>query len=269
LTEHLPDERTSAVRSAEEAVNDFHRDGYALLGPVLSVEHAQELTTLVEARYDDACRMDSDADVLRGGISLMRVFEYDKRFCDLLELQLAIDIAEQVLGKDCHIIAQNALRTPPGRGIINWHIDDALFFPFSAELPGCMQEARLPCYSLTVMIALCEITDASLGPTQVVRGSHRTGRMPEYCPSLPDGIASTSLFARAGEGYVINSQTWHRGRQNTSERTRYLLTTTYGRRFISQRFFPFLNYHMPTHVLDGASPRLLRLLGKHEKGPYG
>jgi ectoine hydroxylase-related dioxygenase (phytanoyl-CoA dioxygenase family) len=269
LTEHLQTERMSAVRSAEEVVNDFYRDGYALLGRVLSTEHAQELMALVEARYDDACCMDSDADVLRGGISLMRIFEYDKRFCDLLELQLAVDIAEQILGKDCHIIAQNALRTPPGRAIINWHIDDALFFPFLAELPGCVQGAKLPCYSLTVMIALCDITDVASGPTQVVCGSHRTGRVPEYCPSLPDGITSTSLLVRAGEGYIINSQIWHRGCQNTSERIRYLLTTTYGRRFISQRFFPFLNYHVPRHVLDSASPRLLRLLGRHEKGPYG
>jgi ectoine hydroxylase-related dioxygenase (phytanoyl-CoA dioxygenase family) len=204
----------SAVRTAEEVVNDFYRDGYALLGRVLSAEHAQELMALVEARYDDACCMDSDADdVLRGGISLMRIFEYDKRFCSLLELQFAVDIAEQILGKDCHIIAQNALRTPPGRGIINWHIDDALFFPFLAELPGCVQEVKLPCYSLTVMIALCDITDVAFGPTQVVCGSHRTGRVPEYCP--------------------------------------------------------ILNYHVPRHVLDSASPRLLRLLGRHEKGPYG
>ena len=31
----------------------------------------------------------------------------------------------------------------------------------------------------------------------------------------------------------------------------------------------FRTYRMPTQVLDGASSRLLRLLGKHEKGPYG
>lgn len=67
----------------------------------------------------------------------------------------------------------------------------------------------------------------------------------------------------------MNSQTWHRGAQNESERVRYLVTTAYGRRFISQRFFPFLNYQMAPHVLGGAPMRLLRLLGQHEKGPYG
>jgi ectoine hydroxylase-related dioxygenase (phytanoyl-CoA dioxygenase family) len=119
------------------------------------------------------------------------------------------------------------------------------------------------------MVALSDVTDESRGPTQVVAGSNRTGRTPEYGPRLPDGSIATSLCATAGEGYIVNSQTWHRGSQNRSDRTRYLLTTTYGRRFISQRFYPFLNYEMPREVLDGASPRLLRLLGKHEKGPYG
>jgi ectoine hydroxylase-related dioxygenase (phytanoyl-CoA dioxygenase family) len=119
------------------------------------------------------------------------------------------------------------------------------------------------------MIALSDITEESNGPTQVVAGSHRAGYKPEYDPTLPPGTIPTSLLATAGEGYIVNSQTWHRGSQNTSDRTRYLLTTTYGSRFISQRFYPFLNYDMPKEVLDGATPRLLRLLGRHEKGPYG
>jgi ectoine hydroxylase-related dioxygenase (phytanoyl-CoA dioxygenase family) len=269
LTTHLPSGPTRAAASVKELVDSFYRDGYALLGPVISPERAQQLTNLINARFDDPRCADPDADVLRGGVSLMRMFEYDKRFRALLEHEKIIEVTEQILGTDCHVIAQNALRTPPGSGIINWHIDDALFFPFLAEFPEYTQGAPLPCYSLTTMIALCDITDSALGPTQVVRGSHRTGAIPEYCEKLPCRMAPTSLFVRAGEGYVINSQTWHRGSQNTSERTRYVLATTYGRRFISQRFFPFLNYQMPMHVLDGASPRLLRLLGKHKKGPYG
>lgn len=119
------------------------------------------------------------------------------------------------------------------------------------------------------MVALSNIDGEVFGPTQVVAGSHLMGREPYYAPALSPGLAPTSLPARAGDVYLVNSQTWHRGAQNQSGRVRYLLTTTYGRRFISQRFFPFLNYRMPSQVLDGASDRLLRLLGQHEKGPYG
>ncbi|MGH3888153.1 MAG: phytanoyl-CoA dioxygenase family protein [Pseudonocardiaceae bacterium] len=199
----------------------------------------------------------------------MRMFEYHQAFRDLLVLEPMINLVEQIVGTDCHVVAQNALRTPKGKGIVNWHVDDAIFFPFLADMPPVGEETPLPCYSLNVMMALSDVEAEVFGPTQVVTGSHKTGRAPEYKPSLPPGTAPTSLFAQAGDVYLVNSQTWHRGSQNESERVRYLLTTTYGRRFISQRFYPFLNYRMPDHVLDGASGRLLRLLGRHDKGPYG
>ncbi|MFF4583133.1 hypothetical protein ACFY15_32900 [Streptomyces sp. NPDC001373] len=84
-----------------------------------------------------------------------------------------------------------------------------------------------------------------------------------------DALARTSLLARAGDAYLVNSQTWHRGAPNQSDRTRYLLTTAYGRRIISQRFYPFIGYQLPTSVLEGASDQLARLLGQHGKGAYG
>jgi ectoine hydroxylase-related dioxygenase (phytanoyl-CoA dioxygenase family) len=207
---------------------------------------------------------------MRGGVSLMRMFEHHPAFRDLLALEPVIDLVEQLLGSDCHVVAQSALRTPKGKGIVNWHIDDALFSPFLSGLAELPAAARpLPVYSLNVMIALSDTPSEQFGPTQVVAESHLTGREPAYAPTLPPGTSPTSILAQAGDCYLVNSQTWHRGAQNQSEQTRYLLTTTYGRRFISQRFYPFLNYRMPPAVLDGASARTLRLLGKHSKGPYG
>ena len=40
-------------------------------------------------------------------------------------------------------------------------------------------------------------------------------------------------------------------------------------RFVAQRFYPFLNYEVPAHVLAGADEKLLKALGKHPKGAYG
>ena len=73
----------------------------------------------------------------------------------------------------------------------------------------------------------------------------------------------------AGDVYILNSQIWHRGSQNNSVRNRYLITMTFGKRFISQRFYPFLNYIVPQHVLECSTSHQLRLLGMHKKGPYG
>ena len=78
-----------------------------------------------------------------------------------------------------------------------------------------------------------------------------------------------SVFAAPGDAYLIHSQVWHRGAQNTSVRMRFPATTDYARRFVAQHFYPFLNYRMPDHVIAGAGEKLLRLLGRHPKGPYG
>lgn len=264
-------EPNGASNLIDAAVREFHQQGFAVLRSVLHPDHARDLRELIEQRFQDPATHEStDLDLLRGGVSLMRMFEYHQAFRDLLALKPVISLVEQILGVDCHVIAQNALRTPTGKGIVNWHIDDALFFPFLAHLHPIPQEAgALSCYSLNVMLALSDIDAEKFGATQVVARSHLTGREPDYTPTLPPGTTPTSLLAQTGDVYLINSQTWHRGAQNQTTRVRYLLTTTYGRRFISQRFFPFLNYRMPPQVLDGASDRLLRLLGSHAKGPYG
>ncbi len=261
----------TTARPGDTVLEEFHEQGFAVLRSVLSVDRAQHLRELVEQRYRDPSTHEKpERDFVRGGVSLMRMFEYHRAFRDLLVQEPVIDVLEQLLGDDCHVVAQNALRTPRGKAIVNWHIDDALFFPFLAHLPDLPDYAKpLPCYSVNVMVALSDIDAEEFGPTQVVAGSHLTGRKPDYTDALPPEVAATSLLARAGDVYLVNSQTWHRGAQNESERVRYLLTATYGRRFISQRFYPFLDYRMPEHVLDGASDRLRRLLGQHGKGPYG
>ena len=253
------------------AQRHFEDNGYVFLPSILAADEAGRLAELIERRYrDPATHAAADADHIRGGVSLMRMFEYDASFRDLLALEPVITLIERILGPDCHAIAQNGLRTSPGKGIVTWHIDDALFFPFLADGRALQREIiTAPCFSLNFMILLTDAVAIEFGPTEVVAGSHRTGARPDRSETLPPGTSPTSLLAAAGDGYLVNSQTWHRGAQNTSGRTRYLLTTAYGRRFISQRFYPFLNYRMPDTVLDGADHRLLRLLGRHEMGPYG
>ncbi|WP_190620637.1 phytanoyl-CoA dioxygenase family protein [Streptomyces venezuelae] len=258
------------MRDLEGALSTFHRVGFAILPSLVPRAAAGHLRDLVEQRYQDpATRSASpEQDLLRGDVSLMRMFEYDRAFRDMIDYTPVADLVDGILGPDCHMISQNALRIPPGRGITRWHIDDELFFPFLNTLPSMADADRtIPCYTVNVMIALSNIEDEHHGPTQVIPRSHLSGRRPAYTPDLPD--TPVSLLARAGDAYLVNSQTWHRGAPNQSDRTRYLLTTAYGRRFVSQRFYPFVNYRMPEDVPAGASGRLTRLLGLHEKGPYG
>src|SRR6266508_6615847 len=105
---------------AEAAAREFHAQGFVALRSVLSAGQARELLDLVERRYRDPhIHNTADRDLVRGGVSLMRMFEYHQAFRDLLVLQPVIGVVERILGTDCHVVAQNALRTPTGKGIIN------------------------------------------------------------------------------------------------------------------------------------------------------
>jgi hypothetical protein len=46
-------------------------------------------------------------------------------------------------------------------------------------------------------------------------------------------------------------------------------SVVYSQRIIAQRLYPFIDYRMPDYVLEGTDERMLRLLGRHEKGAYG
>lgn len=258
------------MNDPEDALAKFYEQGFVMLPSLLSQDAAQRLRDLVERRYQHHTTHEADpaADLIRSDVSLMRVFECDQAFRDIIDYAPVADLVERILGPECHMISQNALRIPPGRGISKWHIDDELFFPFLSAIPKDNLPA-VPCFSLNVMIALSDISTVTSGTTQVVPHSHLFGVKPPWKPYLPENTGHVSLLASPGDVYLVNSQTWHRGAPNESDRTRYLLTTAYGRRFISQRFYPFVNYRMPDHVLAAASDRLKRLLGFHQKGPYG
>lgn len=253
-----------------ELVRRFSDDGWVYLPAVISRGEAFALRSAVERKYlDPIVRSDEGGDHIRG-VGLMRMFEYSLAFRELIVREPLIGLVESLLGNDCHVISQNALRTPTGNGIVDWHIDGELLLPLLSNLPRNGAAWNPPCFSLSVMIPLTGVDEPEYGPTQIVPRTHLSGRIPTAADSPNfEGEGPKTLFAKAGDAYLINHQVWHRGMQNLSDRTRYMAVTAYGRRFIQQRFYPFLNYAMPEHVLTGASEKLLRLLGKHQKGPFG
>ena len=254
----------------QRIVAQFHRDGFYAFGPVLTPDEVAALKDAMERKYADrSLHDDEEGDHIRG-ISLMRMFEYDRSFRDLIVREPMISVIEAILGPDCHLMSQNALRNGPGEGVTGWHVDDRVFFPLPDDVPRHDARLRLPCFVINMLIPLTDVDAIEYGPTQVVPGSHYSGKNP-YTQNNPtfEGGGPHSLFAKAGDVYMFHNQVWHRGAPNTSDRVRYLAGATYSQRVIAQRFYPFLNYRMPDHVLEGADERMVRLLGKHPKGAYG
>ncbi len=95
----------------------------------------------------------------------------------------------------------------------------------------------MPVLWFTVQVALSDIETLAHGPTQYVPGSHYSGRQPPAQDNLSfEGQGPRSVFCKAGDIYLTNHQTWHRGAPNTSGSIRYVLQVQYAQRWADNRF---------------------------------
>ena len=269
--ERFTDEETDRIRRC------FQRDGYYAFGRLMEDEEVEALRADMQRKWDDPRMHEPARDQIRG-TSLMRMFEYSYAFRDLIVREPFASLAEAILGDDCHCMAQNALYTPPNPKAVEdgpggWHLDDLVHFPLPDGVPRHDPAVPPPCFVMQIFTPLTDVEAVRYGPTQVVPRSHLAGRQPHlpHEQDRPefDGKGPHSFLVRKGDAYMFNNQVWHRGAPNASDRTRLLAGVTYSKRFIAQKFHPFIDYRMPDHVWAEASPRLQRMLGRHSKGAYG
>ena len=247
-------------------VKDFAREGYVALGNLLTPGEVRGLRERIDAIFDDP---ESEKSGYHQGYTLLRMFERDNMFRDMMVREPIISLMEALLGPDCHLINDGVVRNEPGQALAHWHVDDGLYFPVAEGMARHDARLTMPILGINVQILLSDVPSDEYGPTQVVPASHYAGRMPTQDNPSFEGRGPLSIYGKAGDVYLQNAQTWHRGATNTSNRRRYLYQIAYGPRRQSQRLYPYLNYKTPDHVLAGASERLLRVLGKHEMGAWG
>jgi ectoine hydroxylase-related dioxygenase (phytanoyl-CoA dioxygenase family) len=241
-----------------ELVAELHEQGYLVLRGALRPEQIEPLRRGVLAAFEEP-------DDAYGPLIRVQMFERGEIFEALIDQPGVIDFVEAILGGECHLCAMAAAKTSPGRTIAEWHVDDAVRFPLpeGVKLPP---EIRMPCTSLNMIYYLVDVPK-ELGPTQFVPKSHRSAREPHPYDPAPSYEGNTPVWAvgKAGDVVVYHHQVWHRGGPNTLGE-RLTVHLSYGCRFIAQRFFPFINYHMPEEILARSDPRRRRLLGIHPRG---
>lgn len=245
-----------------EIVAQFYQDGFALVPGVLTRVEVEALRAKTEELMADPALMGTQ--FLRTAVTtqvLWYAHALDPLFGDLLVREPMISLVEAILGPECRLCGQNVIRSRTGEGITTWHVDDLVEFPLPDDIPRHDPRIRLPVLWLTAQVALTDIDTVEHGPTQVVRGSHYSGRPPNdsTSPSF-EGRGPEPIVCKAGDLYLLNHQCWHRGAPNQSDRTRYLLQCQYAKHWTTVRFgHPFFARRLPDRILDGADERLLRV----------
>ena len=180
-------------------------------------------------------------------------------------------VIEPLLGDDCHVIANTAWRNPPEFAGGPWHCDAG---PHVPRPKGVEWDDRIP-YPVFAIGAHLLLRDCRRpdGPTAVVPGSHRSGRLAPLSqiedPDLTyDGRAPVLLEGSAGDVALFVSDVWHRGTPATVGSGRCFLQVHYGRRDIAQRIRPtdVANQLSPDAIERAITMRQRDLVGLHD--PY-
>ncbi len=178
-------------------------------------------------------------------------------------------VIEPLLGNDCHVIANTAWRNPPSFAGGKWHCDAGPHVPRAEAVPW-PDAIPYPVFAIGAHIMLrdCRAGD---GPTAVVPGSHRSGRLAPFDRAddvdlTYDGRPPRVLEVDAGDVALFVSDAWHRGLPAGNDgRGRFFLQAHYGRRDIAQRIrtTDVVNHLSPEAIERIESDRERALLGLH------
>ncbi|MDX1930972.1 MAG: phytanoyl-CoA dioxygenase family protein [Capsulimonadales bacterium] len=221
----------------EAIYETFFRNGCVCVPGVFSAGEVTELRERTDRHAADPATAAKHLSYVGDTFVLRRCHELDPVFAAATEKETVLGLLAPILTTGIRFNAMNILRNGPGQAISTWHVDDLVEFPLPPEIPRFDPRIRMPVLWLTVQVALSDIDTLDHGPTEFVPGSHYSGRRPPpEDPPTFEGREPEAMLCRAGDVYLFNHQTWHRGRPNRSDRTRYLMQLQYAQRWADARF---------------------------------
>jgi len=259
-----------------EIAEYFYSNGFVIIDNAISSDQVEKLKAELnkaQAAVNKYGKKQSDRHDM-----FKCFFEQSPTTVDIIESSRLADFAQYVIADvpdnrvgnsslKAHVIHSNAFSVPPGgRGQApSWHVDDPpqqVIVPAGKTLPDWL---KLPVLVCTYMIWLSDCDTPDHGPTHVVPGSHRFGRVVE--PELAEQLGIPAC-GKAGTAVLVNANVWHRGCANKSNKSRDTLQITWARRIIGHKHKTIMDYRMPPHVYANRSDLLKERMGFLQGGAY-
>jgi hypothetical protein len=250
---------------APAASLQLERDGCAIVRGVLDPDAVAALRAEIAA-YFDATPPDRAHDT-RGEYrhGMLNVSPLSQQ---AIGSRALLDVIEPLLGEDCHVIANTAWRNVEGHQGGSWHVDAGPHLPRNEGVPW-PDQIPYPVFAIGVHIFLQDCP-LEAGPTAVLAGSHRSGRLPpkdrlDDLELTYDNRPAVLLDAAAGDATMFVSDAWHRGTPAQPGLGRFFLQAHYGRRDIAQRIRPTaeVNHLSEAAIARARTPRERALVGLH------
>lgn len=258
----------------------LENDGHAFLSGAFPAETIaalrDEITEVFERVPPD--RRKNCLEPERGVMFRYEMFNRSALCQEILARREILDAIEPVLGDDCHVVACTAWRNSPGNAHAphgqEWHVDGGphVVRPEGVPWPDAIP---YPIFVVAVHVYLrpCHLED---GPTAVLPGSHRSGRLPPHARRWDldltyEGRSGLAHVAEPGDVSFFVSDSWHRRLPPQQESPgRFFLQINYGRREIAQRVLPpdVLNPANEAARARATTLRMRQLIGIHEQGFY-
>ncbi len=273
------------TNNLEDLKQEMDQNGYCILRDLVAPQQMEKLHQRIDSQ--------ANAELELGVSNLDQVQSEDDKnqwvymlinkgeiFQQLFEQPLVHEIVKHVLGPDFLLSDFSATITRPGNSQMGLH-KDQWWLPES-RLPdqpyqrcgdmnrsdvkkGQPNVSTTPIAPPVVCNALWMVSDFSAenGGTRIVPGSHLSGINPE-----PFGEYQTiNATGKAGSVVIFEGRTWHAADINTSDGSRYGITTYY----CAPQFRQMLNftYGMREDVVSRLKPDAKNLMGFKPWGGYG
>jgi hypothetical protein len=251
------------------AMAKFHRDGFVVLRQVVHHDIVNALCELADEFLD---RDSSDLEVsdIFGTSVLRNTQSLNPLFSELLAYQPFVQVTEAILGTGFGFCGQNVIRSDGGEAISRWHTDDVTEFLVPDGIERHDARMIMPLIWYSIQIPLSDIDSVEDGATEIVPGSHYSGHNPPRCreepdendPPIFDGRTPVPVLCKAGDVYLFNHQTWHRGGPNISGKRRYLMQNQYSSAWVARRFGPgpHRDCDLPSEEAEGLSDTAREIL---------